>query len=162
MRSLARTLLARTPTARKRAAARRRALALVVAAVALGVGVHAVTRPAPVVAQDEDEGRDSEEAKRVAKEELAKAVARGKELFESRSLGRKSCKDCHEDPDKPQDNLAEIAWSYPAYSRRARRVVTLQQKINEMIKYKARGKELDPAGGDIADLAAYVTSLRSR
>ena len=71
-----------------------------------------------------------------------------------------TCKQCHEDADKPEDILADRKWTYPAYSRRARRVVTLQQKINEMIKYKARGKELDTGGADIAALAAYVSSLR--
>ena len=96
---------------------------------------------------------------KIAKEELTKAIARGKELWESKELGRKTCKQCHEDPDKPEDDLRQRKAVYPAYSRRARRVVTLQQKINEMIKYKARGKELDAAGADVAAIAAYVHSL---
>lgn len=134
---------------------------LAVALAAAGAGAALAPRPAPVAAQDE-EAVDPAEAERVAKEELAKAVARGKELFQSRELGKKSCQGCHEDPDKPQDDLREHAWSYPAYSRRARRVVTLQQKINEMIKYKARGQELDANGADIAALAAYVESIRKK
>jgi len=124
------------------------------AAVAL-VGV-VVTSSSP----DVDAQEDPAVAAKVAKEELAKAIARGKELWESKDIGRKACKQCHEDPDKPEDVLADRKWSYPAYSRRARRVVTLQQKINEMIKYKARGKELDTGGADIAAIAAYVSSIR--
>lgn len=113
--------------------------------------------PSPASAQD-----DSEDIAAVAKEELAKAIARGKELFGSRELGRKSCQECHENADKPEDDLRDRAFAYPAYSRRARRVVTLQQKINEMIKFKARGQELDQDGADIAALAAYVESIRKK
>lgn len=105
---------------------------------------------------------DPEELAKTAKDELTKAIARGKELFASGDLGRKSCQTCHEDPDKPEDDLTGHAFSYPAYSRRARRVVTLQQKINEMIKYKARGPELEADGADIAAIAAYVESIRKK
>ncbi len=119
------------------------------------VGVLA-TSSSPHVDAEEDPAL----AAKIAKEELTKAIARGKELWASKELGRKTCKQCHEDPDKPEDVLSDKKWSYPAYSRRARRVVTLQQKINEMIKYKARGKELDAGGADVAAIAAYVESLR--
>ncbi len=115
----------------------------------------AVAGTSPVTAQDTDD-----EKAKVAADALEKAVARGKELFGSKSLGRKTCKSCHEDPDKPQDDLSQVAWSYPAYSRRKRGVVTLQQKINEMIQYKARGKAQDGDSEDLAALAAYVTSIR--
>ena len=139
-----------------------RALTWTLTALLVGASLGAVIAPAPRSASAQDEEGDPAEAERVAKEELAKAIARGRELFTSRELGRKSCQDCHEDADKPQDDLREHAFSYPAYSRRARRVVTLQQKINEMIKYKARGQELDQAGADIAALAAYVQSIRKK
>ena len=127
-------------------------------AVSIAAALAAGLAAEPTVdAQDADA-----EAAQAAAEELQKAIARGKELWSSRELGRKTCQSCHEDPDKPQDNLASTEWSYPKYSRRAQRVVTLQQKINEMIKYKARGKELDATGADIAALAAYVESLRKK
>jgi len=120
------------------------------------VGVLATSSSPPAGAEE-----DPAVAAKTAKAALKKAVARGKELFNSKDLGRKTCQQCHEDPDKPEDNLKGHAWSFPAYSRRARRVVTLQQKINEMIKYKARGKQLDASGADIAAIAAYVQSLRN-
>jgi len=123
---------------------------------AAGLAGALVTSSSPSVDAEEDPAL----AAKIAKEELTKAIARGKELWASKELGRKTCKQCHEDPDKPEDVLSDKKWSYPAYSRRARRVVTLQQKINEMIKYKARGKTLDDGGADVAAIAAYVESLR--
>ena len=106
------------------------------------------------------EVRAAAEKARVAAEGLEKAVEQGKELFNSKKLGRKSCASCHEDPDKPNVSLTARSWSYPAYSRRARGVVTLSQKINEMIKFQARGPK-DVALDDerIIALAAYVESL---
>jgi cytochrome c len=104
---------------------------------------------------------EAERAK-VAKEALAKAVKRGKELWTDKKLlgAKKSCMSCHEDADKPKDNLAKIDWSYPAYSRRLKGVVTLSRKINEMIKYRSRGKELALDSDDLAALAAYLMSIK--
>ena len=128
-------------------------------AILAGAALGAILAQSTISVSAED---DPEAAAKVAKEELTKAIARGKELFASGDLGRKSCQNCHEDADKPEDDLSDREFSYPAYSRRARRVVTLQQKINEMIKYKARGQELDGNGADIAALAAYVESIRKK
>lgn len=111
--------------------------------------------------EDEDEA-DTAEMKKVAAEALDKAVAKGKELWNSKDLGKKSCASCHENPEKPNLNLATREWSYPAYSRRARSVVTLHQKTQEMLKFNSRGKPLDDAGADIAALAAYTMSLKKR
>lgn len=113
-------------------------------------------------AQDDTEELEAEKA-RVAKEALDKAIARGKELWSDKSqLGvKKTCTQCHDNPDKPFLDLATRDWSYPAYSRRKRAVVTLQQKINEMLKYQARGKVLDADSTDLAALAAYCMSLKA-
>ena len=128
-----------------------------------GLTVALATVPTRVVAEEEDEALTEEELaelRRVAAAALQKAVKRGSELFHSKSLGRKACANCHEDPDKPQDDLSEVEWSYPAYSRRRQAVVTLQQKINEMIKYKARGKPLAHDSEDLGAIAAYLMSLK--
>lgn len=101
------------------------------------------------------------EKARIAKEALEKAVAKGKELWDSKELGKKSCSSCHENPDKPQLDMTTREWSYPAYSRRKRAVVTLHQKIQEMIRYQARGKPLPDDSADLGALAAYVTSLKN-
>jgi len=39
-------------------------------------------------------------------------------------------------------------------------VVTLSRKINEMIKYRSRGKELALDSDDLAALAAYLMSIK--
>ena len=139
-------------------------LALVTASALLaGAGT------AAVFAQDEDEEEDAgptPEQIQLAKDALAKAVARGKELWGTKDLPsgtvRKSCAQCHDDAEKPKLDLAKREYSYPAYSRRKKGVVTLQQKINEMIKFNGRGKLLDAEGSDIAALEAYVVSLRKK
>lgn len=114
---------------------------------------------AALLAQDEDVAA---ERARVAAAELKKAVERGKALW-SKKLGKKSCAQCHEDPDKPKLDMTKRTWSYPAYSRRKKAVVTLHQKINEMLEYQSKAKgKLEKDSKEIADLAAYVTSLRSK
>lgn len=109
---------------------------------------------------DDDDEADDAAARKVAQEALDKAVARGKEIWNSKDLFKKSCASCHENPDKPKLNLTTREWSYPAYSRRKRGVVTLQQKIQEMIQFNSRGQPMDDKGADIAALAAYSMSLK--
>jgi len=111
---------------------------------------------------DDDDADPTGERARVAAAALAKAVERGKALWSSKDLGKKSCASCHEDPEKPNIDLSTRKWSYPAYSRRKRAVLTLQQKVNEMIQYNARGKPLDLDSSDAAALAAYCMSLCKR
>lgn len=108
---------------------------------------------------DKDEG-DAAQNKKVAKEALDKSVARGKELFRSKDLGKKTCAECHENPDKPQFNLVTREWAYPAYSLKKRGVISLGQKINEMLKGKSRGPEMALGSDDLVALEAYVMSLK--
>lgn len=108
----------------------------------------------------EDDEDDAAEVKKVAHEALEKSVARGKELFRSKDLGKKSCAECHENPDKPQFNLTTRQFSYPAYSVKKRSVVSLGQKINEMLSGKARGSEMTLGSADLVALEAYVMSLK--
>lgn len=108
-------------------------------------------------------GEDDDDAaanKKVAQEALDKSVARGKELFHSKDLGKKSCSECHENPDKPQFNLVTRAFSYPAYSVKKSSVISLGQKINEMLASKSRGKEMELGSTDLVALEAYVMSLK--
>ncbi len=132
-------------------------------AVALGavaaLGTTALYPGNLYAADDDDDAGPSPEQVRMATQALDRAVARGNELFRSKDLGKKSCASCHENPDKPNQNLRTRDFSYPAYSRRRKAVVSLDQKINEMIKFNGRGAPLDPESPDMAALAAYVTSL---
>jgi cytochrome c len=108
----------------------------------------------------DDADDDSAELKKTAKEALDKSVTRGKELFHSKDLGKKSCSECHENPDKPQFNLVTRPFGYPAYSVKKRSVVSLGQKINEMLTAKSRGKEMTLGSADLVALEAYVMSLK--
>lgn len=131
------------------------------AALALGA-VAALAAGVPAVrADDDDDAAASAEQQKLAAEELAKAVKRGQEIWTSKDMFKKSCASCHEDANKPNLNMKTRAWSYPAYSRRAKGIVTLHQKIQEMVEFSSRGKRLDDNGRDIAAIAAYVTSLKS-
>ena len=114
---------------------------------------------------DDDAGGDlAAERERVAKEALDKAVARGKEIWDDKGAlsAKKSCAQCHDNPDKPKDDLRTRVVAYPAYSRRARAVVTLDQKINEMIETQSKGKKLAADSTDLAALAAYVMSISKK
>jgi cytochrome c len=134
-----------------------------VTAAAAVAGVALSGSAALFAADDEDDDEaDTAEMRKVADEALAKAVAKGKELWSSKDLFKKSCASCHENPDKPKLNLATREWSYPAYSRRKRGVVTLQQKIQEMIQFNSRGQPFDDKGADVAALAAYTMSLKKK
>lgn len=129
--------------------------------LSLAFAAFALAPYAGLWAQDDEEELTAERIQ-IAKEALEASVARGKELWVSPDLGKKTCASCHEDPEKPDLNMATREWSYPAYSRRKRKVVTLQQKINEMLKFQSRGKEFDLESEDAAALAAYVMSLRAK
>ena len=125
-------------------------------------GIVALAGGSSLLAQSDEEELLAERA-RIAKEALVKAVARGKELWSSKEFkNKKTCASCHEDPDKPKLDMVTRKWSYPAYSRRQRRVVTLQQKLNEMIKFQARGKPLEADSTDLAALGAYIKSLKKK
>ena len=121
------------------------------AAVFVGAGLYA--------GEDDDES-DAAAVKKVAQEALDKSVARGKELFHSKDLGKKSCSECHENPDKPQFNFVTRSFAYPAYSVKKSSVVSLGQKINEMLSAKSRGKEMALGSADLVALEAYVMSLK--
>ncbi len=108
-------------------------------------------------------GDDDAESAKIAKEALDKAVAHGNELFHSGSLGKKSCAACHENADKPELNLGTRAFNYPAYSRKAKAVVSLSQKINEMLTTKSGAqKAMDLSGSDVVAIEAYIGSLKKK
>jgi cytochrome c len=138
-----------------------RTLGMLAVAAAVAVFASSALRAAP-----EDDDGDAAEAATVAKDALDKAVAKGDELFHSKAIGAKSCASCHENPDKPNLDLKArpfgFGLGYPSFSKRSKVVVTMQQKINEMVKFNSKGKELDHTGTDIAAIEAYVTSLKKK
>ena len=141
---------------------RTRTVGLTLASAALVLVCAGTTSLLAGADDDEDDEADSAEARKMAMEQLDKAVARGRELWNSKDLGRKTCGSCHDSAEKPALNLATREWSFPAYSRRKRGVVTLHQKIQEMIQFNTRGQPLDDKGPDVAALAAYAMSLKKK
>ena len=73
-----------------------------------------------------------------------------------------ACAECHENPDKPQFNLATRPYTVPLFSTKKNDVVTMGQKINEMLTGKSKGKELELGSTDIVALEAYILSLRAK
>lgn len=133
----------------------------VVAAASAVLAVFVATATLHAADEEEDESDDAE-TRKIAAEQLAKSVARGKELFESKALGRKSCAQCHEDPEKPNLNLVTREYSYPAYSVKKKAVLSMGQKINEMLTARSRGKEMELGSADIVALEAYMASLKKK
>jgi len=108
-------------------------------------------------------GDDDAENAKAEKEALDKAVAKGNELFHSKDLGKKTCAQCHENPDKPELHLDTRSFSYPKYSRKAKVVVSMSQKINEMLTTKSgAAKALPLDGPDVVAIEAYVNSLKKK
>ena len=136
------------------------------AAIAAGAAllVVAAAGTASLLAGDDDEEDvgPSPEQKKAAQDALDKAVARGKEIWSSTDRFKKPCSKCHDAPDKPLLNLATREFTYPAWSKRKKGIVTMQQKLQEMIQFSSRGAVLDDKGTEIADLNAYVMSLKKK
>ena len=139
-----------------------RSRSVVAAAAAALVVAAAGTRSLLAGDDDPETAAASAEAKKVAQEALDRAVARGKAMWSSKERFGKPCSVCHEAADKPHLNLATIGNSYPHYSKRRKAVVTLQQKIQDMIQFNSRATTLDDKGTDIADLEAYVMSVKRK
>ena len=90
-----------------------------------------------------------------AKSELAKATKRGKELWAQKfGSGGKACQECHtKGPNKLSGRRLN---TYPKYDKFLKKVVTAQQKLNQMIKTKGKGEELELGSDDLNALEAYV------
>jgi cytochrome c len=128
------------------------------------VGLAAAFAGTRLVSADDDDA-ESAEAKKQATEALEKSVKRGDELFHSKEGLKKSCAQCHDNADKPELKFGQgnMTLDYPKYSRKRRAVVSMAQKINEMLTTKSGGtKALDLDGADIVAMEAYVQSLKKR
>src|SRR5262245_56741194 len=95
--------------------------------LAVAAAVAAVTFARSRLLAGDDDDADSAAAQKAAQDALDKAVARGKDLFHSGDLGKKACASCHENAEKPQLNLSTRSFAYPAFSKRARAVISLGQ-----------------------------------
>ncbi len=128
-----------------------------------------------VVAQEKKEGKQ-EEAKKAqgemadAHKELMAAVERGKALFDDPALGTTgtSCSSCHMEGGTKPGKMGEmeikpfmnVAASYPKYVAMAGKVITLDQIVNICIKKPMKGTPLEWHDQRLADLSAYVASVK--
>ena len=89
---------------------------------------------------------------------MAKALKLGEELWTKEwRRGAKNCVACHA---KGANKMIEKRLNeYPKYDKALRKVVTLQQKLNQMIKKKAGGKEFDLGSAELNALEAYTKTL---
>ena len=102
--------------------------------------------------------------------ELMAAVERGKALFDDPALGTTgmSCSSCHmEGGTKPGKMgemeikpFANVGAAYPKYVGMAGKVITLDQIVNICIKKPMKGTPLEWHDQRLADLSAYVASVK--
>lgn len=101
--------------------------------------------------------------------ELAKAIEKGKALFNNTKLGKTgtSCNSCHPGGGTSGGQvmgmeiptLKGAAATFPKYKSLAKRVITLSQMDNMFIEMIMKGKPLELGSDEAVSLAAYVTSL---
>ncbi|MFM8980090.1 MAG: hypothetical protein ACKOSS_06475 [Planctomycetia bacterium] len=119
-----------------------RRIPLVLAVLALLVGGGWLLRPAV--------GGPAEDAQ-------AAAVKAGEALWK-KSWGGKSCAECH--TSGPNAMKAARLKAYPKFDRALAKVVSAQQKINQMIVEKSRGTALELGSDALNALEAYISTLR--
>ena len=103
------------------------------------------------------------------KVELAKAIGKGKALFNDKKLGKTgtSCNSCHPGGDSSGGtvmgmgipSLKGAAATFPKYKKPAKGVITLSQMNNMCIKMIMEGEPLKLDSNEAIALTAYVTSL---
>ncbi len=100
----------------------------------------------------------------------AELAVQGKLIFDQTPqhaaayVGNKlSCGDCHIDSGKEPyaAPLVNIANVFPAYTKRAGRVVSLQERINECFVRSENGKPLPEDSPEMVALIAYLDSISS-
>ena len=121
-------------------------LPLILAVLALALGGGLLFRPAPASGD-------------AASDALAAAVKAGEALWtKTWGPGSKNCAECHKTG--PNAMKASRLKSYPKFDKGFNRVVTGQQKINQMLVDKGRHVALELGSVELNALEAYVSTLR--
>ena len=104
------------------------------------------------------------ERKKQAREAQENSVKLGKALFGDAEFGTngKSCTKCHENPDKPNLNLPERVGDFPKWERREKKVITIGQKINQMIVRNLKGEAMELGSEKLVALEAYLMSISKK
>jgi L-cysteine S-thiosulfotransferase len=96
-----------------------------------------------------------------ASDALKGAIKRGEELWRRPAgSGGKSCAECHGGGANAMKSTRLKA--YPRYDKGMAKVVTGQQKINQMISDKSKSALLDLGSDDMNALEAYMASLPAK
>jgi cytochrome c len=94
-----------------------------------------------------------------AEQLLREAEVRGRALFEQEWVaGGKTCASCHASG-RNQMKVARVK-AFPKYDREADAVISIQQKINQMIETKSGGAPLELGSADLTALEAHLSTLR--
>jgi cytochrome c len=87
------------------------------------------------------------------------AIERGRALWtQAWAPSQKSCAACHSGG--PNKLVAVRAKGYPKWDKSLDKVVSVQQKINQMIVQQAKGQPLELGSDDLNALEAFVSTLR--
>jgi cytochrome c len=134
------------------------------AAIAAVVLLSVAALPAAaILAQSADEGGMSAEDLKAAKAAEDEALKLGQKVFNDPSLGTKDncCATCHNNPKRPDLGLKGVAAKYPRWDRTAGKVISLQQKFQQMQERNERAKKAIPLGDDRWNaVEVYVRSLK--
>jgi len=92
---------------------------------------------------------------------LKEAVAHGKQIFEKATFGGngRTCATCHAIGAGGAMDLSSAAATYPKYSGRRGKVITLQDQIRGCVVGALKGKPPAYGSKDLRDMVCYLTSL---
>ena len=95
----------------------------------------------------------------VARKALMASIARGKKLWHgSWGEGTKTCFECHsEGPNRMRMGRVR---SYPKYDFGLGKVITIQQKLQQMITEQAKGTAFALGHEDLTAIEAYLNTIR--
>lgn len=92
---------------------------------------------------------------------FAADVAKGKALFNDPKLGGatsgKSCNSCH-----PNGKGLEMAADKKEFNIMGKKQNGLEEAVNFCIQMALKGKPIDPKGSDMANIVAYIKSLKGK
>ena len=95
-----------------------------------------------------------------ASDALKAAIKKGEELWRKPLVaGAKSCAECHLGPNAMKSARLK---AYPRFDKGLGKVVTGQQKLNQMITDKSKGTALELGSEDLNALEAYIASLPAK
>ncbi|MFN3481078.1 MAG: hypothetical protein ACK415_11950 [Thermodesulfovibrionales bacterium] len=94
---------------------------------------------------------------------FAADVEKGKALFNDPKLGGgtsgKSCNSCHPDGKGLMGGKKEYVTPAPGGKKKTHK--TLEEAVNWCIEMALKGKAIDPKGEDMANIVAYINSLKA-